>query len=94
MKSFGLVSGRHPLPVDAYVLDEVKDVTDVAAIRDAVRESLDAKLSADDTSIALYVTGLTVITLEVVNYCVDHKLGLTCYHFNRDTGDYFSQVVL
>lgn len=40
----GLVSGRHEMPVEGYVLESVPDVTDIEGTRDAVFKSLVQKL--------------------------------------------------
>ena len=41
----------------------------------------------------LYVTGLTVALIAVLNVCKDEKIGVTLYHYDRSTGDYFTQEV-
>lgn len=43
--------------------------------------------------INLYVTGLTVALVEVINYCHLNDIELTLYHFNRETNDYYAQEV-
>lgn len=42
----------------------------------------------------LYVTGLTVALVAVLNAC--HKLGIvvTLYHYDREEGNYYPQQVL
>lgn len=42
----------------------------------------------------LYVTGLTVALVAVLNACRCLGIQVTLYHYNRDTGTYFSQPVL
>jgi hypothetical protein len=37
---FGLIKGRHDMPVDAYLLDEVKNVLDFKEIRHKLRKKL------------------------------------------------------
>lgn len=39
----------------------------------------------------LYVTGLTVVALEVERFCAMNGVPLVAYHFNRETGEYFPQ---
>lgn len=92
----GLVAGRHDMPVDGYVLREVSNVTDMAAIKQAVRQSLAEILRAasDDVELHLYVTGLTSVALEVVSFCAVNGIPLTAYRYNRDTGDYIPQKLL
>lgn len=44
--------------------------------------------------LTLFVTGLTVALVTVINVCHTLDIQLTLMHFNRDTNDYFPQVVL
>lgn len=89
MLNYGLVRGRHPLPVDSYIFDEVADVLDFASMR-AVVEEFVAGISAG-SEIEVYVTGLTACTAEVIRSCALHGVGLTLYHFDRDSGGYVPQ---
>lgn len=41
----------------------------------------------------LYVTGLTVALIAVLNVCREQKIKVTLYHFNRETGNYYPQEV-
>lgn len=47
-----------------------------------------------NVEVHLYVTGLTTATLAVVRACYDQNKKLICYHYNRDTNEYFPQRVL
>lgn len=89
----GAVEGRHEIKnIDGYVLHAVEDVTDLNAIEQAVNASLDGRLQ-DYDKLALYVTGLTSVVLAVVKYCYAHDIKLSCYHFDRDSNNYFEQVI-
>ena len=89
----GAVEGRHEIKgIDGYVLHAVENVTDLNGIEQAVFASLDEKLVGYD-KLALYVTGLTSVVLAVVKYCYDNDIELSCYHFDRDSNDYFEQVI-
>lgn len=88
-KKMGLVIGRHQIPVNDYIFDEEGfDVFDFNYMKDKVHEKL-----YDTKSLELYVTGLTVALVEVINYCVYNDIDLTLYHFNRDTNEYIPQEV-
>lgn len=91
----GLVKGIHDLPVEKYICNEVVDVTDVSRIMGAVLsfliENYDEKKYA---GIDLYVTGLTVVLGCVMKYCYDFNIPLTLYHYDKDSGIYFTQVVI
>lgn len=44
--------------------------------------------------LVIYVTGLTVALVAVINVCLRVGISLTLMHFNRATGDYYPQGVL
>lgn len=44
--------------------------------------------------LVLYVTGLSVALVSVINVCMRVGISLTLMHFNRATGDYYPQGVL
>lgn len=44
--------------------------------------------------LVLYVTGLSVALVAVINACIRVGIGLTLMHYNRDTGNYYPQDVL
>lgn len=41
----------------------------------------------------LYVTGLTIVTTEVIRFCAINGVALTLKHFNSASGDYFDEVI-
>lgn len=89
----GAVAGRHEIQgIDGYVLNAVENVTDLKGIEQAVNASLDKQLVGYD-KLDLYVTGLTSVVLAVVKYCYAHDIELSCYHFDRESNDYFEQVI-
>lgn len=112
--NLGTVQGRHEMPVEAYVLKEVKDPTDVDGIQKAVNKRMNALLGdsltttyswhaanyCDNTDVKhqvstvkvnLYVTGLTVVTLAVINWCLWAGAPITCWHYDRETEKYVPQ---
>ena len=42
----------------------------------------------------LYITGLTVATLAIVNVCHEYDIQLVCWHYDRETGTYFPQDMM
>lgn len=87
---YGLISGRHAMPVEEYVFDEIEDMFRFFDLE------VKALSSIEKTSdlLVLYVTGLTVATVSVLN--VAKKLGykeVVLKHYNRDNGLYESQWV-
>ena len=41
----------------------------------------------------VYVTGLTVVLVEVINFCSENGFPLCLYHYDRETDSYFPQRV-
>lgn len=88
----GLCKGRHDIPqVERYVFDTIDDPTDVGYLHNV---AYDVIAGLDTNKIHLYVTGLTVALVEVINVCRELECELTLYHFDRDTNSYFPQNVL
>lgn len=95
--SVGTVSGRHQLPVQEYVInEEIEDVTDVASIQKRVDKYFEEKLANVDekVEIILYVTGLTLVVLAIVNTCKKYGCDLVCMHYDRENNCYIGQKIL
>ena len=84
----GLIKGRHSLPVDDYIFNEVDDVFDYAEMSNRIHTKL--KLA---TRVDLYVTGLTTALIEVVNYCIIMNTNLTLWHYDKVSNKFVSQPV-
>lgn len=87
---YGLVSGRHEMPVEEYIFTEIEDMFKFFNLEVQAISSI--KKTSD--LLVLYVTGLTVATISVIN--VAKKLGykdVVLKHYNRDNGLYESQWV-
>lgn len=90
-KLMATCEGRHDIPqaVDGAVFPmEISDPTNGAALEATAK----AKLQAVD-SLSLYVTGFTPATLAIVKVCKEQGIALTCYHYDRETGSYWPQVM-
>lgn len=75
----GMIKGRHEMPVDTYIIDtEITDVLDFETIERLVDEGLSKTLPligfllTDDVEI--YVTGLTSVTIAIVNWINNHLI--------------------
>jgi len=90
--TLGTIKGRHEMPVDKFVFDEVADVTDVAAIRKHVDTVLSKLVGAGD-SLVVYVTGLTLVTVEITRWASLKRVGLTFKHYDAKKHDYFDEKV-
>lgn len=44
--------------------------------------------------LVLYVTGLSVALVSIINVCLHVGISLTLMHFNKENGDYYPQEVL
>lgn len=85
----GLCEGRHTIPgVEVFIYPTTLNPLDVEGLletaRTFVRETAPSRLD-------LYVTGLTVACLSVVKACHEAGVALTCWHFDRESGDYYPQ---
>lgn len=89
----GLVQGRHEISeVKDYIFTNTLDPADIMGIRSLAKKSLEFLYKGD--SLTVYVTGLTVALVEVINICHSKGVRLTLMHFDRETGTYFPQEVL
>lgn len=89
-KCMALCEGRHNIPeaVDGAVFG---NELDPLAVGEMEAEAIQ-KLGGTE-ALNLYVTGLTVALVAVLNAC--HQLGIrvTLYHFDRNSGQYYPQEV-
>jgi hypothetical protein len=89
----GLIQGRHEIPdVSEYIFENALDPADIQGIRSLAEKSLD--FLAKEDSLTVYVTGLTVALVEVINICHEKGVRLTLMHFDRETSTYFPQEIL
>lgn len=87
---YGLVDGRHAMPVEEHVFELIEDMFRFGELE---RVAMNNIVKTSDT-LVLYVTGLTVATISVIN--VAKNLGykqVVLKHYNRDNGLYESQWV-
>lgn len=49
---------------------------------------------SDKVKLNLYVTGLTVALIAVLNMCRSENIPVTLFHYDRETGEYFKQEVV
>ena len=87
---YGLVRGRHAMPVSDYVFDEIEDMFNFGKLEMMAF----SRIVKESDTLMLYVTGLTVATVAVLDMA--KKLGykyVVLKHYNRDNGLYGSQWV-
>lgn len=87
----GLCEGRHNITQvkDGYIFPSVVNPTNLDSMKELISEKL-----YNVYELNLYVTGLTVALVEVINYCHARNIKLTLYHFDRESGEYYPQEVL
>ena len=85
----GLCEDRHQLPseVEGYIYPKTVDPLNTILL-----SSCYIKL-AHCSELHLYVTGLTVALITVLNYCASNKIPVTLYHFDNNSKNYFTQEV-
>lgn len=88
-----LCKGRHEIPQaeDGAIFDNTINPLDVEGLQAEAESKL---RELDIKSLDLYVTGLSVALVAVINSC--HKLGIvvTLYHYDREEDNYYPQQVL
>lgn len=97
--NLGLCKGRHEIKeVEKYIFDEdyfsdgkkIKDLS--AQVSHVINFVVANKLQKQEVN--LYVTGLTVALISVLNAFKVSHVKVNLYHFDRDTNTYFKQEVL
>jgi hypothetical protein len=95
--NMGLCLGRHEIKevTDCYFFPNEVDPTKPELLEIASNAVIEALIKAHkEVKINLYVTGLTVSLIAVLNSCKKHGVSITLFHFNRDTNTYFPQQVV
>ena len=86
---YELCKGRHQTPAPAAIFPGELNPLDVQGMYTAA----DAAIPDDCTELTLYVTGLSVALLAVVQVANDRGITLTAMHFDRESGQYYPQHV-
>lgn len=90
--AMSLCKGRHEIPeaVDGSIFGTEVDPLNVEGLQAQAMETLSA---LEIRHLDLYVTGLTVALIAALNSCRSLGITVTLWHFNRETGKYYSQDV-
>ena len=90
IKRMELCKGRHEIPAasDGAIFETTLDPLAVDYMESVARQ----KVKGLDELI-LYVTGLSVALVSVINACKLEDVKLTLQHYDRDSGLYYSQEV-
>lgn len=89
-KIVALCEGRHEMPteVSGAIFPHNINPLDVEGLEKTASDNL-----AGCTELTLYVTGLTVALVAVINVCRQSGIKLILMHFDRATGNYYQQSV-
>lgn len=86
---FALCEARHEMPsVEGSIFGNTINPLDVETLEE---EALNKVIFYDH--VTLYVTGLSVALVAVINACIKGRTKLTLMHYNRETNDYYPQEV-
>jgi hypothetical protein len=91
MKKMELCRGRHEIPdaVDGAIFQQQVNPLDVDGMEQAAVEAVTGL-----DALTLYVTGLSVALVAVINACRAQGVELTLMHYDRESGSYYPQHVL
>lgn len=89
-KIYALCKGRHEMPIEVSgaIFPHNINLLDVKGLEKSASDKL-----AGCTELTLYVTGLTVALVAVINVCHEKGIKLTLMHFDRVSGSYYQQPV-
>ena len=93
----GMVEGRHPLPVETYIFEEVRDVMDFKALEEGSDNFFEKLLTGEFVTVNLYVTGLTSVAIASMSAFAKYSREKDClifWHFNRETNGYVPQYFI
>lgn len=91
-----LCEGRHPIPqaVDGALFGSViEDPTDVEGLTAEAEDILLDRVGCHG-HVDLFVTGLTVALIAVINAARKLEDSVTLWHYDRESGKYFPQEVM
>lgn len=96
-KAMILCESRHDIPMvqSKPIFPKIVDPTNLKALERIARESLYAGVHYTDKleKLTVYVTGLTVATVTVINIALRDGIELVLRHYNSDTGGYYDQKI-
>lgn len=88
--NMALCEGRHSIPqaVDGSIFSNTLNPLDVSGLEEQAFHKLEGV-----NALNLYVTGLSVALVAVINVCHREDIMLTLWHYDRDSGNYYPQSV-
>lgn len=90
----GVCKGRHEMPCDMYVFNEIEDPTNVEVIEEEAIRFFDKNFTSGLTeSVEIYVTGLTVALIVVIKAAFKHCDEIVLMHYDTKAGTYYPQDI-
>lgn len=91
--SLSLCEGRHAIPQaeDGSIFGNTINPLEPQGLQAEAESKL---RELDIKSLDLYVTGLTVALVSVLNACRELEIEVTLYHYDRESDNYYPQQVL
>ena len=92
--NIALCAGRHEIPqaTDGAIYSAINDVTDIGTLDEIAALAL-VPYYKGNGEVNVYVTGLTVALVSVINVACSHGVNLTLWHYNAANGNYYPQEV-
>ena len=89
-KIYALCEGRHEMPeeIEGAIFSNTIDPLDIDEMEKIASDKLEGV-----QFLTLYVTGLSVALVAVINICHQKGIELVLMHFDRATGNYYPQEV-
>lgn len=96
-----LFKGRHKFEnIEGCIFNrELRDVKNMYYMQLSIKKAIDALMKRHeireyrDIELDVYVTGLTVALVEVINFCSLYGIKLVLYHYDKYTKSYYTQDV-
>lgn len=89
--SMELCKGRHSTPAtDGAIFETEINPLNISALELEAKNKLE---SLNITKLNLYVTGLTVALIAVLNVARELNIKVILWHYNKETNDYYYQKV-
>lgn len=85
---FELCKGRHQTPANEAIFENTINPTNICKLDYVAWQKIHRY-----EAIELYVTGMTPALIAVLNIAAREHISVVLWHYDRETGEYFSQVV-
>lgn len=92
-ETWGLIGGRHDLPVDKYIFDgAIEEPRDIHKMQETIQKKL-AGYKTMGGLLYLYMTGFSTAMVEVIRWAIVHQVDLIIYQYDSKAKEYYAQEV-